>query len=362
MIRFLHTADLHLDSKLNTRLDERRLKIRRNELSAVPERIAQKAKELSCRAVLLCGDVFDRAKPTETSMRRFKKVLEDYPDLDFLLLLGNHDGGISPSRFADWNCPNLKLFPKKGWGSYDYPEVSVSGTEDLESATVEKLPQRSGTHIVMLHGEIRDGMAMQKDTIPVGRFRGKGIDYLALGHYHSYAEQALDQRGVCVYSGCPEGRGMDETGEKGVVLIEVDQGRVSHRFIPMAQRQIFDLELHVDEQDAFEDVREKVGQTVSGISQDSIVRVRLTGRSGDRTSLYPEILDADLNEKFFFAWTENKTVCSAGAGDEDEVSVRSEFIRTVREDTALSDEEKEAVLQYGLAALNKDRHTFEVIL
>ena len=49
-----------------------------------------------------------------------------------------------------------------------------------------------------------------------------GADYLALGHIHYNVVEPLDSRGVYAYSGCLEGRGFDETGEKGFVLIEVE--------------------------------------------------------------------------------------------------------------------------------------------
>jgi DNA repair exonuclease SbcCD nuclease subunit len=87
----------------------------------------------------------------------------------------------------------------------------------------------------MLHGDVSDSVGLRK--INLSKLKGKGIDYLALGHYHSYKEESIDDRGVAVYSGCLEGRGYDETGEKGFVLIDVED-EITHKFIPFSERVI----------------------------------------------------------------------------------------------------------------------------
>lgn len=67
------------------------------------------------------------------------------------------------------------------------------------------------------------------ENLNLNRLRGKGIDYLALGHIHQHREEKLDDRGIYVYSGCLDGRGFDECGEKGFVLVETGGGRVHTR-------------------------------------------------------------------------------------------------------------------------------------
>ena len=57
-------------------------------------------------------------------------------------------------------------------------------------------------------------------------FKDLNIDYLALGHIHSYKCHKLDKRGVYCYSGCLEGRGFDECGDKGFVLLETEEDRL----------------------------------------------------------------------------------------------------------------------------------------
>jgi exonuclease SbcD len=56
-------------------------------------------------------------------------------------------------------------------------------------------------------------MSSSKDkteVISLKELKNKAIDYLALGHIHSYKMEQLDSRGVYCYPGCLEGRGFDE--------------------------------------------------------------------------------------------------------------------------------------------------------
>ena len=60
------------------------------------------------------------------------------------------------------------------------------------------------------------------------------LDYLALGHIHQGSGLQTTGNTHWAYPGCPEGRGFDELGDKGVLLVEVDPGHVSTRFCPLA--------------------------------------------------------------------------------------------------------------------------------
>lgn len=70
-----------------------------------------------------------------------------------------------------------------------------------------------------MHGQIRDTSG--KDKINVSKLRNKNIDYLALGHIHTFTSIKIDDRGTGVYSGCLEGRGFDECEDKGFVELTI---------------------------------------------------------------------------------------------------------------------------------------------
>ena len=138
------------------------------------------------------------------------------------------------------------------------------------------------TNIVTLHGDIRG-------EIDLRRLKGKNIDYLALGHIHTYARGELDERGVYAYSGCLEGRGYDECGEKGFVLLETGRnaaGRavISSRFVPSSIRRLEEYRIDVSAAKDDFDARRIAERQITAREKD-LLRVVLTRRSPSRRGL-----------------------------------------------------------------------------
>ena len=73
----------------------------------------------------------------------------------------------------------------------------------------------------LLHG---DPTAANSPCCPVtaAQVRKSGLDYLALGHIHK-AGAFREGRTLCGWPGCPMGRGWDETGEKGLYLVTLEE-------------------------------------------------------------------------------------------------------------------------------------------
>ena len=102
---------------------------------------------------------------------------------------------------------------------------------------------------MVLHGELRDKSA-QGGVIGLTEAANKNIDYMALGHYHTYSEAQIDKRGVAVYSGTPEGRGGEahldkaggeESGARGpgaeVLPPRISRGVGTEGGVPLDPRQ-----------------------------------------------------------------------------------------------------------------------------
>ncbi len=76
------------------------------------------------------------------------------------------------------------------------------------------------------------------DYAPISKasIAGSGLDYLALGHIHQYSGLQREGDTYWAYPGCPEGRGFDEPGDKGVLWVEADAGEFTAEFSPCARR------------------------------------------------------------------------------------------------------------------------------
>ena len=128
------------------------------------------------------------------------------------------------------------------------------------------------------------------DGIALRDFRDKGIDYLALGHIHSYQQEQLDDRGIWCYSGCLEGRGFDECGPKGYVKLEIEDGHVQSEFVPCACRTLHEdqTRLLIRPEDYQYDVslkgelvRQVMASELSEEEKEEILRLGLRALNGE---------------------------------------------------------------------------------
>ena len=113
--------------------------------------------------------------------------------------------------------------------------------------------------------------------------QNSGLTYLALGHVHQYSGLNREGDTFWAYPGCPEGRGFDELGDKGVLYIEAEPENCRAEFVPLAKRryQIFDIDVT-----GAENVLQAIEAQLPAGTQEDICRLRLTGERGlDRLDL-----------------------------------------------------------------------------
>lgn len=347
-MKLIHCADLHLDSPLETNLSGEKAKERARELRDTFLRMVRYADAEGVSAILIAGDLFDSASVRVSTYRFFLDTVAAYPSISFFYLSGNHDRGV---REASDELPaNLFCFCD-GWKTYDLGEVTVTGSEDANEETLSLDADRC--NVVMLHGQERAGVGKREtDVIRMGLLRGKSIDYLALGHVHSYREISLDARGRAVYCGCLEGRGFDECGECGFVLLDVVGKRIAHQFVPFARRRLFTVEVNVEGASSHAALEARVLDAVRTLDASSLVKVVLTGARSDVMLIDTQTLAERLSERFYFAKVRDESTVRISPADyEGDVSLRGAFVRRVLS-SELSLEEKERVIACGLRALS----------
>ena len=353
-MKFIHTADLHLDSVIEG-LPSEKSKIRRDEILHTFERIADYASENGVAAVIIAGDAFDKPRVSKKAAGRFIEAVRSAKAVDFLYLSGNHDSEFL-NEWGDVMPENFKVFGKE-WTTFRYGNVAISGiTFDKYNAPFVydnlKLDEND-INVVCMHGQVLGYKSEEAaETVSIPMLKNKHIDYLALGHIHSYSEGVIDERGTYAYCGCPDGRGFDETGVKGFVLIDADGKKLSKKFEPFCSRVFAEREYGVENETNFYAFRNSVIQSLrSEYSADSLIKVVLKGAHGADFLIDKEDFAARLNEYFFFAKVYDKSTVQISAEDYAlDKSVRGEFVRTVLASN-LNEEEKNAVIITGLNAL-----------
>ena len=338
---FLHTADWHLDASMEAGLSQAKASERRRELYLAFEKMAEDAEEMGAKAILIAGDLFDGANPSPSAVSRVSAVMEAHPNIDFILLCGNHD---STARVHLPTIKNLKTFEEKG--VFRYENVAVYGAEDPSVSPAELGILAEDCNIVMLHGETR---ASGSEQIALTRWENRGVDYLALGHYHRYESHALDGRGKYVYAGCPAGRGFDECGEKGYVKLTVEDGKVREEFIPLAGRRYHTVALDISAMGSAYEIETATLDATRDIPKQDAVKVELTGEC--IPSLLPDtkMLSTRLSSRFWLGKVKDCTTLKADIRETDK-SLFGVFARLVGE--KIEDEAmRQRVLTCGLKAL-----------
>ena len=353
-MKFIHCADLHIDSKIE-RLPKDKSIIRREEVLNSFERLCDYAVKSQITAVIISGDMFDGKTPLKRSVDRVLHAISNANSVDFLYLNGNHDGSSYIFENVD-NLPlNLKIFGE-GFNKFRYGNVVVGALNSNEVITKSSYDlidfNKEDFNILSMHGQVADYKGKQtSEVISLPQLRDKNIDYLALGHYHTFSVGEIDDRGIYAYSGCLDGRGFDEVGAKGFALIDTEnKERLS--FIEFSTRQYQVFNFNVSEFSDWLTAREQLISQIKGkIDAKNLVKVVLTGEHD--TSFYIDVneLSNTLNNYFFFAKISDETFLKITQDDYlNDKTVRGEFVRLVWE-SDLSPEQKKTIISYGLSAI-----------
>ncbi len=352
-MKIIHCADLHLDSKMETNLTVGKAKERKLEILHTFERMADYAQEHGVSVIIIAGDMFDTARVMTSTKKRVLDVVKKYPQIDFLYLSGNHDESNFIATIEEVPT-NLKVFGKN-WTIFDYSGVKIAGVVlcDTNSATFYdtlQLPDDS-LNIAVLHGQIGQFVTKdQTETINLNKLKNRNIDYLALGHVHSYTTGNLDRRGVYCYAGCLEGRGFDECGEKGFVLLDTDSGSIQSQFVPFAQRQLIETPFDITPYQDWYSIEEAIVAIAKNYAKENLLRVVLQGKYKIQLEKQLGMLEQKLDD-FYLAKVKDESVLDVAMQDVAyDVSLRGEFIRQVLASN-LSDKEKEQIILVGLRAL-----------
>lgn len=350
-MKIIHCSDIHLDSALGYNFSAAQAKARNAEICETFSRMVRFAVQEHVRAVLIAGDLFDGSYATAQTSDFVLAQIRSAADVTFFYLRGNHDE--SRNAFAGQALPeNLKTFDNQ-WKKYRCGDVVISAIEPEGTGWFEMYDQlkldKAETNIVMLHGQVSAQPGPELIALP--KLRNKNIDYLALGHLHGYQKGQLDFDGEYCYSGCLEGRGFDECGEKGFVLLETVGERLHSRFVPFAARKLHELYVDITDAETVTQILSRMEQAASGINPDDFVKFTLRGSYTLQTQKDPVFLQKMLASRFCFVKIKDETRLKIQRESyEFDASLKGEFIRLVLASDR-SEGEKERIISCGIHAL-----------
>jgi DNA repair exonuclease SbcCD nuclease subunit len=237
-VRFIHTADIHLDSPLSglsAYADAPLLALRTATRRAFEGLIEQAIGE-QVDFVVIAGDLFDGTwKDYNTGlffiaqMGRLKQV-----GIRVVLLYGNHDAESDLTRAARLRLPdNVNVFDSNAAHSIAFQDLKVVfhgrsfWQRDVTENLIKQYPERvvGWFNIGVLHTALsgREGHASYAPA-SLDDLRSKGYEYWALGHVHE--GELLGQNPHIVFPGSLQGRHIREAGAHGAYLVQVDDTQV----------------------------------------------------------------------------------------------------------------------------------------
>lgn len=352
MIKVLHAADFHLDSPHRS-LSAEKAAARRGEQRSLLRHMFSVAKEESVDLILLPGDLLDSDnayyETTELLLSLFSKC-----ESRVFIAPGNHDyyGQGSPYKSQLWP-DNVHIFTSGEITSVTLPELGVRVYGAAFTAP-ETGPDLRGfvadrddlINIMVLHAPLQGN---RYNPVATKDISASKLHYLALGHVHTFSGIQKSGRTFYAYPGCPEGRGFDETGEKGCIIGTVTKSKAELEFVPLHGRRYEIMEIGID------DNSPHISQIKSAVppgNSGNILRLILTGES---ENVDIEALEEGLAEDFFAVRLEDRTRLPyslwTGMG---ELTLRGMSLKALRDlyDSAVNDdlrEETELAVRYLLS-------------
>ena len=358
MVRIIHAADFHLDSAFSG-LPPEKARQRRRESREILDRLTALARERQADLVLLAGDLFDGERVYPETLERLREALAALACPVFIAP-GNHDPFTPRSPYARQSWPeNVHIFRGGALEAVELPELGcvVHGAAFTAPERTDQVlagfaaPADGHVHILCLHGEV-NAPASQYGPITREQIAASGLTYLALGHIHQCSGVQRQGDSFWAYPGCPEGRGFDELGDKGVLAGTVERGRVSLDFVPLCRRRYHILTADVTGRNPRQALEEAMPATAS----DDVCRVIFTGETGE-AGIDLAGLTEDYRDRFYALELRDQTRVSRDIWDRaGEDSLRGLFLRDLRAryDAAEDEAEREkiaAAVRFGLAAL-----------
>jgi exonuclease SbcD len=321
MFKFIHAADVHLDSPLHkldayegVPIDQFRQATRR-----AFENLIHLAISENVSFVLIAGDLYDgdwKDYNTGLYLVSQMKRLHD-ARIPVFILGGNHDAAsriTKTLRFPE----NVKLFPA------NEPEtlyvngmnVAVHG-QGFASPAIKKDLSRNypdavpGYYNIGLLHTCATGREGHENYAPcsIEGLQSKGYDYWALGHVH--AHETLAENPHIIFSGNIQGRHVRETGPKGCVLVTVDDaGRTKPVFKPLDVVRWESVHIDASHTESGYDIVDRLADRIEALAESTggmplALRIHIKGE----TIAHDEILsDAER-------WINEIRSCAIDAGN-----------------------------------------------
>ncbi len=320
-VRFIHTADLHLDTPFKG-------------LSNWNKELADKLKDATFKSfkriidlcltknvdfLLISGDIFDSENKSLAAQLKFVSELKRLSEngIPTYFICGNHDPLNSwpdtlqlPENVFRFGSSKVETITYK---KNEEPVADIYGISYQNKVIKKNLALKyklsskpSPISIAILHGTIGNaGPHENYSPFKTEDIITKNFDYWALGHIHK-RQIIHNSSPAIVYSGNPQGRDFGETGAKGSCLVEIKAGeKPKIEFTPTQLIRFEEVEIDLSGENKINILTDKISGIKNNIDDydenaSYILRITLKGRTQLHSQLNKqgeiEKLMEDFNE------------------------------------------------------------------
>jgi DNA repair exonuclease SbcCD nuclease subunit len=312
MFKFIHAADVHLDSPLRglSRYESAPAESIRNACRRAFENLVDLAIEEKVSFVLLAGDLYDgdwKDYSTGIFLSRQMGRLGQH-GISVFAVAGNHDAANRMTKALD-TPPNMRILSSRKVETIRLDELGVAihgrsfGTQHVDEnlAAGFLAAERGIFNIGLLHTSLdgREGHAVYAPC-SADDLCAKGYQYWALGHIHT--QEFVSEDPWIVFPGCIQGRHIRESGAKGCVLVTVEDAAVSAvEKCPVDVLRWVECSVDLTDTAEMREVLELARKTIENQSQSAdgrpiAMRIRFEGASSisDELSAFPERFEQQI--------------------------------------------------------------------
>ena len=267
--RFLHAADIHLDSPLKGLAGQEGnagVRVRTATREALDQLVGLAIEE-KVDFLIIAGDLYDGDwRDYKTGLFFVGQIGRlNNADIPVYLLYGNHDAESQITKRLELP-DNMHVFDARKPETFSIVDLNVAlhGQSFRQRTVTDNLvldyptPVSGAFNIGVLHTGL-GGMGGHANYAPcsLNDLVNKGYDYWALGHVHQAA--MLHERPHIVYSGNLQGRHVRETGAKGASLVTVENNEIVDLLsVPCDVVRWIVLQVSLNNADSVGDVTERV--------------------------------------------------------------------------------------------------------
>ena len=313
-LRFIHAADLHLDSPfrgigdaapaLKNRLQSATL--------AALRRVVDHTIQSSADFLIVAGDIYDSKDRSLRALVSFRREMERLAErnVPVFIVHGNHDPlngwgsgfQLPPNVITFGGRTDTEPYLRRGREAAEITGVSYTRERVTDNLASSFRPSGAAPYsIAVLHANVgRQSGHADYAPAAVGDLTSAGFNYWALGHVHTRSVLAAEPAMV-VYPGNTQGRNPRETGPRGCYQVDVDTyGRAHLEFVDASVARWTHIELSIGNLSSMDDLvdlmLEKARQEASSFEGPTVARCTIRGNGPLHRDLQRDEMNEELAE------------------------------------------------------------------